>query len=49
MPKDRGNKGIKRANSIKIVKPDLQKSRYFNSNHTTQENSMDKSDPNNRG
>ncbi|CDW78051.1 UNKNOWN [Stylonychia lemnae] len=41
MPKDRGSKELQRAKSIKIAKPDLQKTKYFNSNHTTQENSME--------
>eukprot|EP00347_Sterkiella_histriomuscorum_P002000 403369862 len=41
MPKERGNKGLKRANSIKIAKPDLAKSRYFNSKHTTPDISID--------
>lgn len=37
MPKERANNkvGLKRANSIKISKPDLTKSKYFNSKHTT--------------
>ncbi len=41
MPKERGTKGIKRANTIKIAKPDLTKSRYFNSKHTTPDISLD--------
>lgn len=32
---------MKRSQSIKIVKPDLTKSRYFNSKHTTPNDSVD--------
>lgn len=43
MPKERDYKGLKRANSIKIAKPDLTKARYFNSNHTTPNISIEQS------
>lgn len=36
MPKDRANSG-----KIAIVKPDLTKSKYFNSKHTTPNDSID--------
>jgi hypothetical protein len=40
MPKDRvGQKGY-RENTIKIVKPNLTKERYFNSKHTTPNESL---------
>ena len=41
MPKERGPKGLQRSGTIQIVKPDLTKSRYFNSKHTTPNESMD--------
>jgi len=37
MPKDRKN----REKVVKIVKPDLSKEKYFNSKHTTPNQSMD--------
>lgn len=40
MPKDRKVKG-KREKAIKIVKPDLTKEKYFNSKHTTPNESIE--------
>lgn len=43
MPKDRtvGIKGQKRGNLISIAKPNLAKEKYFNSKHTTPNDSID--------
>ena len=41
MPKERQNKGLTRSKSIKIQKPDLTRTKYFNSKHTTPNDSLD--------